>query len=210
MIRTSSEKIPDAMYCPACNMFATNTLICVNCGYKFPQPRKPKWARSGTRSSGNRSYMKVILILLLIGAVYGLYTKYFKPADFLSAEIPSGRYTSRSLPSYMIDGSVNLEKRIVKGKINIIDFYSEYCPPCKKIAPFLKKLDDRRADIAVIRIDINRTGFKGIDWQSPVAQQFNLKSIPYFVVISPWGKLMCEGKEAYNYVVQQIRVEGIA
>jgi len=154
--------------------------------------------------------MKVILILLLIGAVYGLYTKYFKVGDFPVAGIPSGRYTSIALPSYMIDGSVNLKKKIVKGKINIIDFYSDYCPPCKKIAPFLKKLDDKRADIAVIKININRAGVTGIDWQSPVAKQFKLKSIPYFIVISPWGKLMCKGREAYNYVVQQLRVEGLA
>ncbi len=158
--------------------------------------------------------MKVILILLLIGAVYGLYTKYFIAGDFLSAGIPSGRYTRRyttkALPSYMIDGSVNLEKRIVKGRTNIIDFYSEYCPLCKRIAPFLKKLDARREDIAVIRIDINRTGVGGIDWDSPLAKQFRLKSIPYFIVISPWGKFICEGKEAYNYVVQQLKVEGLA
>jgi thioredoxin 1 len=191
-------------------MFATNKLVCVNCGYKFPQTRKSKWAKSKGRSSENRSYMKIILILLLIGAVYGLYTKYFKTADFSSADIPAGKYTSRSLPSYMVDGSINLRKTIIRGKINIIDFYSQYCPPCKRIAPYLKKLDERRGDIVVIRIDINRTGFKGIDWQSPVAEQFNLKSMPYFIVISPWGKLMCEGKEAYNYVVQQLRLEGIA
>jgi thiol-disulfide isomerase/thioredoxin len=154
--------------------------------------------------------MKVILILLLIGSVYGLYTKYFKVGDFPSAGIPSGKYTSKSLPSYMTDGSFNLKKSIVKGKTNIIDFYSEYCPPCKRIAPFLKKLDARRGDIVVIKIDINRTGVKGIDWQSPVAKQFMLKSIPYFIVISPWGKLMYEGKEAYNYVVQQLRVAGLA
>ena len=197
------------MYCPTCNFFANNTLICVNCGTNFPQPRKPK-ARSNARGSENRSYMKVILILLLIGAFYGLYTKYFQPGDFLSAGIPSGRYATKALPSYMIDGPVNLEKRIVKGRTTIIDFYSEYCPPCKRISPFLKKLDARRKDIAVIKIDINRTGVEGIDWDSPVAKQFRLKSIPYFIVITPWGKFMCEGKEAYNYVVQQLKVEGLA
>ena len=198
------------MYCPKCNFFANNTLICVNCGQKFPQRRKPKRARSGTNDYANCSYMKVILILLLVGAFYGLYTKYFKPGDFTSAGFSSGIYTTRALPSYMIDGSINLEKRIVKGRTNIIDFYSEYCPPCKKIAPFLKKLDARREDIAVIKIDINRTGVKGIDWDSPVAKQFRLKSIPHFIVISPWGKFICEGKEAYNYVVQQLKVEGLA
>jgi len=198
------------MYCPACNMFATNTLICVNCGHKFPQKSKPKWARSGSNSSRDRSYMKVVLILLLIGAVYGLYTKYFKAADFSNLETPSGRYTSRALPTYMIEGTINLQQEIVKGKVNIIDFYSLYCPPCKKITPFLKKLDDQRRDIVVLRININREGVTGIDWQSPVVHQFKLKSIPYFIVISPFGKLMYEGKEAYNYVVQLLRVEGIA
>jgi thiol-disulfide isomerase/thioredoxin len=154
--------------------------------------------------------MKVILVLLLVGAVYGLYTKYFKATDFPTAGIPSGRYATRALPSYMIGGPVNLEKRIVKGRTTIIDFYSEYCPPCKRIAPFLKKLEARREDIAVIRIDINRTGVEGIDWDSPVAKQFRLKSIPHFIIISPWGKFICEGKEAYNYVIQQLRAEGLA
>jgi thiol-disulfide isomerase/thioredoxin len=154
--------------------------------------------------------MKLILILLLIGAVYGLYTKYFEPADMPTAGIPTGRYTLRSLPAYMTEGPINLEKMIVKGKTNIIDFYSEYCPPCKKIAPFLRKLEEKRGDIAVIRIDINRKGIAGIDWQSPVAIQFELSKIPYFIVISPWGKLICEGNEAYNYIVQQMRVSGVA
>jgi len=198
------------MYCPACNFFANNTLICVNCGKKFPQPRKPKWAKSRARGSQDRSYMKVILVLLLIGSFYGLYSKYFKARDFLSAGIPSGRYATKALPSYMIDGPINLEKKIVKGRTTIIDFYSDYCPPCKRISPYLKKLDARREDIAVIKIDINRTGVEGIDWDSPVAKQFRLKSIPYFIVITPWGKFMCEGKEAYNYVVQQLKAEGLA
>ncbi|HEA65155.1 MAG TPA: thioredoxin [Candidatus Aminicenantes bacterium] len=198
------------MYCPTCNFFANNTLICVNCGNNFPQPRKPKWAKSRAHGSENRSYMKVILILLLVGAVYGLYTKYFQASDFPSVGIISGIYTSRSLPSYMIDGPVNLEKKIVKGRTNIIDFYSEYCPPCKRIAPFLKKLEARREDIVVIKIDINRIGVEGIDWDSPVAKQFKLKSIPYFIVISPWGKLICEGKEGYNYLIQQLKAAGLA
>ena len=197
------------MYCPSCNMFATNTLVCVNCGYKFVQKAKPKWARSEAKK-GDRSYMKVILILLLIGAVYTLYTRYFKGGDFPDAEIPSGKYTSRSIPSYMIEGTVNLKHEIVKGKINIIDFYSLYCPPCKKMAPYLKKLAEVRRDIVVVRIDINRPGVTGIDWKGPVAQQFNLQKIPYFIVVSPFGKLMHEGKDAYNYVVQLLRVESIA
>ncbi len=91
------------MYCPTCNFFANNTLVCVNCGENFPQRRKPRKTWSEKRGSANRSYMKIILILLLVGAVYGLYTKYFKTIDFPSVGVASGRYTTKALPSYMID-----------------------------------------------------------------------------------------------------------
>lgn len=154
--------------------------------------------------------MKIVLILLFIGGVYGLYSTYFKESDVLSGNFSSSKDPpSGNLPSYMTHGSINLEEKIVKGKTNIVDFYSEYYPPCKKISPLLKKLDDRREDIAVIKIDINRRGVGGIDWQSPVARQFRLKSIPHFIIISPSGRLKWEGKDAYDFVIQKLRVERI-
>jgi thioredoxin len=95
---------------------------------------------------------------------------------------------------------VTLADYLVPGKTTIFDFYSEYCPPCRAIAPRLEKLHETRADIAVVKIDINRPGHKGIDWQSPVARQYNLQSIPHFMVYSPDGKLKAEGDAAYEMV----------
>lgn len=192
-------------------MFANNTLICVHCGLRFPQDPKAKKSRSRMRGSGNRSYMKLILILLLIGAVYGLYSTYFKESDILSVDFSSSEnLASGNLPSYMIHGSINLEKKIVKGKTNIVDFYSEYSSTCRDIAPLLKELDEKREDIAVIKIDINRRGVRTIDWQSPIARQFRLKSIPHFVIVTPSGRLKWQGKDAYDFVIQKLRVEGLA
>jgi thiol-disulfide isomerase/thioredoxin len=83
-----------------------------------------------------------------------------------------------------------------KGKITIFDFYSEYCPPCKRIAPYLLKLHQERDDITVVKVDINRPGVRGIDWRSPVAQQYHLQSIPHFQIYDAQGRLLAEGQQA--------------
>lgn len=104
-------------------------------------------------------------------------------------------------PAHITGGEkVDVTNYLVPGKTTIVDFFSEYCPPCRAIAPKLEKLHKTRDDIAVVKVDINRPGVKGIDWQSPVAQQYQLHSIPHFQIYSPDGKLKAEGDAAYDQV----------
>jgi len=91
---------------------------------------------------------------------------------------------------------INLADYLVPGKTTVFDFYSEYCPPCRAIAPHLEKVHEKRDDVAVVKVDINRPGHKGIDWQSAVARQYNLNSIPHFKVFGPDGTLKAEGDDA--------------
>lgn len=91
---------------------------------------------------------------------------------------------------------IDLAAHLVPGKTNLVDFYSDYCPPCVRIAPYLDELAQARDDLVVIKVDINRPGVQGIDWQSPVAQQFKLNSIPHFKIYGPEGALVSEGTEA--------------
>lgn len=88
--------------------------------------------------------------------------------------------------------TVKLTDYLVPGKTVVFDFYSQYCGPCMQISPALEKLHAKRADIVVVKVDINRPNVKGIDWKSPVAQQFLLNSIPHFKVYGPNGKLLAE------------------
>jgi len=96
---------------------------------------------------------------------------------------------------------VKLADYLVTGKTTVFDFYSEYCGPCRAIGPRLEKLHETHADIAVVKVDINRPDTKGIDWQSPVAREFGLESIPHFKVFGPDGKLKAEGDPAYEMVM---------
>jgi thiol-disulfide isomerase/thioredoxin len=89
----------------------------------------------------------------------------------------------------------------VPGVTTIFDFYSQFCPPCRAIAPLVKKLHEERPDLAVVEVDINRPGLKAIDWESPVAKEFQLDSIPHFKVFGPDGKLLAEGDDARMMVM---------
>lgn len=90
--------------------------------------------------------------------------------------------------------TVQLADHLVPGKTVIFDFTSKYCPPCRFYDEPLHKLHVSRDDVVVVKVDINRPDVTRIDWQSPVAQQFKLRSIPQFKVYGPDGKLMAEDR----------------
>jgi thiol-disulfide isomerase/thioredoxin len=105
-------------------------------------------------------------------------------------------------PARIAHGSeVSIADHVVPGKITVFDFTSEFCPPCRMMEPHLDKLHASRDDLAVVKVDINRPDVKGIDWKSPVAVQYGLRSIPHFKVFDKDGKLMAEGDEARELVV---------
>ncbi len=89
---------------------------------------------------------------------------------------------------------VNLADYLVPGKTTVFDFTSEYCPPCRMYDKPLVHLHQKRADIVVVKVDINRPGVKKIDWSSPVAKQYGMDSIPRFKIFGPDGKLLHEDK----------------
>ncbi len=54
---------------------------------------------------------------------------------------------------YVINGDspgseVKLDDYMVSGKTNIIDFYADWCGPCKKLAPYMEKLDKAKKMIS--------------------------------------------------------------
>ncbi|MCD6361329.1 MAG: thioredoxin family protein [Armatimonadetes bacterium] len=100
---------------------------------------------------------------------------------------------------------INLEEHLTEGMTTIVDFYSEYCPPCVAVAPVIENLVTSRSDLALVKVDINRPGHQGIDWTSPVSQQFNLRSIPYFRIYDADGQLMAEGQQAASILMRWVQ-----
>ena len=100
---------------------------------------------------------------------------------------------------------VNLADYLVSGKIVIFDFYSDFCPPCRQLAPHLEALHRKRRDIAVVVVNINRRGVVGIDWTSPVALEFRLTAIPHLIIYGNDGQITAEGDAAFDKVVEWIK-----
>lgn len=118
-------------------------------------------------------------------------------AVFTSASFAADARQKADKPERIAFGEqVDIKDYLVPGKTVIFDFTSKFCPPCEAIAPRLHKLHADRDDVVVVEVDINRAGVKGIDWKSPVAAQYALRSIPHFKVYDAEGDLQAEGNEA--------------
>ena len=105
---------------------------------------------------------------------------------------------------------IDLTSLPVKGKTTIVDCYSIYCPPCMRIGPLLEQLAQKRSDLAIKKVDIQRpekTG--GIDWKSPLAQQLGLRAIPHFMIFNANGKLESQGQQATKQVVDWLQEAGL-
>ncbi len=105
--------------------------------------------------------------------------------------------------------TLDLKAHVVKGKITLFDFYSLYCHPCMQLGPMLDQLAQKRNDLVVKKVDINRPDVKGIDWRSPLVKQYQIHSVPYFILYGPQGELMAEGEAAVNKVMGWLRDAGI-
>ncbi|MEL6891638.1 MAG: thioredoxin [Actinomycetota bacterium] len=56
----------------------------------------------------------------------------------------------------------------------IVDFWAEWCGPCKKIAPILGEIAEERDDLSVSKLNV--------DDNSDVAMKFSVMSIPTLIV----------------------------
>jgi thiol-disulfide isomerase/thioredoxin len=105
--------------------------------------------------------------------------------------------------------TLDVKSLLVQGKTTVIDFYSPFCPPCVQLAPFMARLADKRPDLAIKKVNINRPGVNGIDWRSPLAQQYQLRQVPYFMIFNPQGQLEAQGRDAFEQVGRWLKEAGL-
>ncbi len=95
---------------------------------------------------------------------------------------------------------VDLPKKLVTGSVTIVDFYADWCGPCKELSPTLEQLAKTDGEVALRKIDI-------INWESPVARQYGVSSIPRVEIYDRKGKLVgtvrgVSPEEVRRYVAQ--------
>lgn len=72
--------------------------------------------------------------------------------------------------------SENFEEEVLKSeKVVLVDFYADWCGPCKMLSPVMEEIAQENEDIKVVKINI--------DNQRDLALDYDVMSIPTVVAI---------------------------
>ena len=69
----------------------------------------------------------------------------------------------------------NFSEIINSGKTVLLDFYADWCGPCRMVAPVLHDIAEEHPEYVIGKINV--------DNEPALARQFNVMSIPMLVVI---------------------------
>lgn len=76
----------------------------------------------------------------------------------------------------MVITESNFEQEVLKSEIPVlVDFYADWCGPCKMMAPIVKELAEKFAGKC-------KVGKCNIDENLKVAQNYRVMSIPTFII----------------------------
>jgi thiol-disulfide isomerase/thioredoxin len=81
---------------------------------------------------------------------------------------------------------VDLGDHVAPHGRTIFEFYADWCPGCRMLAPQIEALVQSRDDLSLRKLDI-------VQWGSDVSQQFAIRSIPYLMLYDRHGELLAEG-----------------
>jgi len=75
--------------------------------------------------------------------------------------------------------------QITSSGVAVVDFYADWCGPCKRLAPTFSKLSGEMSNVTFVKVDIDNA--------RQVAKQYNISSIPAIIVLK-------DGKEVRRNV----------
>ena len=78
---------------------------------------------------------------------------------------------------------VDINRHLALGNVTVVDFYADWCGPCRQLTPSLEQMAMSDPQVALRKIDI-------VNWRTPVAQQFNIHSVPQVNVYNRGGRLV--------------------
>ena len=68
----------------------------------------------------------------------------------------------------------NFDKTVLESEVPVlVDFYADWCGPCKQMAPFLDEIAaDKAGEMLVVKVDTDKS--------PEVSQRYDIKGIPFF------------------------------
>ena len=82
---------------------------------------------------------------------------------------------------YVINSAKEFDELVESGKNVLVDFYADWCGPCRMQAPIVDAIAEENSDVVVAKLNV--------DDVDDVAERFNIVSIPTLLIFKG-GKLV--------------------
>jgi copper chaperone CopZ len=107
-----------------------------------------------------------------------------KPRDIEA--LPPDVVKTLDIVAYTNGRRLDIAKAIAPGKVTIVDFYADWCGPCRVLEARLQHLMQGKKNLAVRRVNIGK-------WDNEAARQateLKAEALPYIRVYDPQGKFV--------------------
>ena len=94
--------------------------------------------------------------------------------------------------------SANFKEVIENNKVVLVDFYANWCGPCRMLAQVLEEVAEGNPNLVIGKINVDEEG--------ELAQAFSIRSIPQ-LYISKNGKIV---KNISGYVASNVILEALS
>jgi thioredoxin 1 len=89
--------------------------------------------------------------------------------------MPTVKLTAQKFKDEIFDYTIQKEWKYKGEKPAIIDFYADWCGPCKMVAPILEELSDEHPDVIIYKVDT--------EVEQELSAVFQIRSIPSILFI---------------------------
>lgn len=99
----------------------------------------------------------------------------------------------------VINSKAEFDAKIKEGKY-LVDFYADWCGPCKMLAPVLAEMADDLSDegITIIKVDVDKA--------QDIAREYGVMSIPtMFIIENGEQKAMDQGFKPANAIMDWVK-----
>lgn len=113
--------------------------------------------------------------------------------------MPTVQLTNEEFINNVFDYTTEKEWKFKGDKPAIIDFYADWCGPCKVVAPILEELSNEYDDVVIYKVDT--------EVEQQLSAVFQIRSIPSMLFIPKNGQPMMQAgalpKKALKEIIEK-------
>jgi thioredoxin len=149
--------------------------------------------------------MKTFKYLLLVTVTLLAVNSVFSRSENRSAEDASDEVialTQKEFLQKIYNFEIHKDSFVYEGSLPcIIDFYADWCPPCKVVEPILKDLaKEYKGKINIYKINVDK--------ERQLASAFGIQAIPTYFFVTGKGKIYSENgampRESFVIIIDEV------